>query len=340
MTEDYLISVIVPAYNAENSIAKCIRSIQNQTYRRIEIIIINDGSKDSTQDIVEDFQKQDKRIILINKNNEGVSRARNDGLNVAQGRFVVFADSDDYFADEMIFKLYNAKMLNKCDLVVCGFNNVFANDRLIESSFHKQDKKLNIQEYLLEMSECLYSVYYGALWNKLYDMNIISAHKIRFDNEISYAEDFIFNTKYLNEINSVIVISDILYNYNHQNESSLTQKSNAWEVWETAKLRLNLFIKLCQKFEIYDKCREKIYMAVAEETIGPTYYVMKDSQIQKKEAKKKLEEIYKDKIIAEAVKKTQRPVMVHRIARLSYRFRSYEIFYLLMKAWIAIRKNS
>ena len=131
------ISVIVPIYNSEKFLNKCLDSIVNQTLREIEIILINDGSVDSSYQICERYAEYDKRIILINQENKGVSSARNAGIEKASGEYLGFVDSDDYIEAEMYSKLYNSAKRYDADLVNCdAIRN--KNDFVLVSEFEKE----------------------------------------------------------------------------------------------------------------------------------------------------------------------------------------------------------
>jgi len=116
-----LISIIVPIYNVEIYLEKCLNSIINQTYKNIEILLINDGSSDNSLRICKKYQKKDKRIVLINKKNGGLSSARNAGIDKASGNYLLFIDSDDYIEIDMIEKLYNNIKSNNADISICNF---------------------------------------------------------------------------------------------------------------------------------------------------------------------------------------------------------------------------
>ena len=116
-----MVSIIIPAYNAEKYIEQCIDSIISQTYKNIEVIIVNDGSTDNTLAICEKYAKEDKRIKIVKKKNEGVSKARNDGIKIATGKYIMFIDSDDYIDDDYIEIMHKNIVEKKADLVVSNY---------------------------------------------------------------------------------------------------------------------------------------------------------------------------------------------------------------------------
>lgn len=201
-----LISVIVPMYNAEKTINKCIDSILNQSYQKIEVILINDGSADNTLKICKKYQTNDK-VIIIDKENEGVSKARNCGIKKAKGKYIIFVDADDYIEKNMIEELY--QNLGKNDLIICG-KNIIKNNSIIQDTIFLKKNTFSKEEWL--------ELYKAKILNppycKLYLKEIIDKFNIRFPINVSVGEDLIFNLKYIMHIeNNIKVINESLYNY-------------------------------------------------------------------------------------------------------------------------------
>lgn len=169
-----LISVIVPIYNVEAYLEKCINSIICQSYRNLEIILVNDGSTDNSQKICEEYKKKDSRIKVIHKENGGLSDARNCGLEIATGEYIAFLDSDDWIDEELYSTLYNLIKKYNADISICSFKNVFS-----------EDEKLNRinNEYVYDNIEALNRLYTKegtqmvVAWNKLYKRKILSNMK-------------------------------------------------------------------------------------------------------------------------------------------------------------------
>ena len=146
------VSVIIPTYNAENTILKCINSIVKQTYKKIEIIIIDDGSTDSTLNKLNDLAKNDDRIIIKKQRNSGVSVARNNGINIASGDYILFVDSDDWLEKTMIEKMIITAQKENTDIVRCNFYDEYVNKTLLGKIYDelKNIKILN-SEYALKI---------------------------------------------------------------------------------------------------------------------------------------------------------------------------------------------
>lgn len=223
-----LISVIVPAYNAERTINRCIDSILSQTYENIEIIIINDGSKDETENKCKKYL-QNEKIRYINIKNSGVSNARNIGIEKATGKYIIFVDSDDYLENIMIEELYK-NVKDGIDLVICG-KNLVKTEGIIKENIDIDNNIFTKEDFI--------KIYKSKILNppycKLYKAEIINKYNIKFDKTISIGEDLLFNILYLKNIGkNVIVIKENLYNYEKISSNSLSTKyySNMLEMKE------------------------------------------------------------------------------------------------------------
>lgn len=170
------ISVIVPIYNSEKFLKRCVESILAQTFNDIEVILVNDGSTDNSPSICEDYAKKDKRIVVINKPNGGLSSARNAGLDIAAGEYIGYVDSDDYIAPEMYGKLLAACESESADVAECGLYVVNENDDVILQSYFT--KKLLSGSYDCCVDWLTSSNQYATAWNKIYKSNKFG--KLRF----------------------------------------------------------------------------------------------------------------------------------------------------------------
>ena len=203
-----LISVIVPIYNVERYIETCLESICNQSYRNLQIILVNDGSPDNSVDICMKYMKKDNRIELVNKENGGLASARNAGLEKVRGEYIVCVDSDDWIESDMIKTLFeNIKKYN-ADLAVC--------------SFYEENQKGTKKEYFDEKVEVLSKEqalekmikpgkFYGFSWNKMYKRDILACQ--RYDESILKGEDSPFSCEYILKCNKIIYINSPLYHY-------------------------------------------------------------------------------------------------------------------------------
>ena len=214
-----LISVIVPVYNAEQSIEKCIKALRNQSFDNIEIILVNDGSKDQSFQICNKHSLEDPRIIVINKKNGGVSSARNEGLNIAKSKFVMFCDSDDWPESHWCKDMY--AYYQQDNLVMCG---CYVEG---EQSYLPYEVKTNNGNKWIQRNDYykLKRAAFNVPWNKIFERRIIEKYQIRFDERLTNGEDYLFVLQYLDKINGdILFIDECLYHYKWPNEQSLSNK--------------------------------------------------------------------------------------------------------------------
>lgn len=229
-----LISIIIPAYNAEKTIEKCLRSIINQSYKDIQLIIVNDGSTDCTASICEQYLDIDNRIELINLSNAGVSNARNVGLKISKGEYILFVDADDWLPETALEILY--KNIENTDIVVGSYKRL--------NYYRSQDYIVpNIKYTFPDEGDFLKYIHLGNLrtpWAKLFRKEILE--KIEFDIDLPYAEDSIFVLQALRNCKSIKMISDIVYYYDC---SSLSGASHRFDHKITTYIE-RLFCEYCK----------------------------------------------------------------------------------------------
>jgi glycosyltransferase involved in cell wall biosynthesis len=214
MIDNCLFSIIVPVYNGELYIAKCLTSILSQTFKNFEVLVVDDGSKDSTNDIIKGFVIKDKRIKLINQNNSGVSVARNTGIKKANGKYILFIDSDDYVLPTYLENLNNQS--NEFDLLVTGYSTFGEHEKTMlpsKTGVIQRDEIIR----LLFTDEAVS----GFPWNKVFLKSILIENEIFFDESIFFAEDLLFALSYISKIECGYVLdtSDYYY-FNHQDSAT------------------------------------------------------------------------------------------------------------------------
>ena len=206
-----LFSIIVPVYNVEKWLPKCIDSILEQSYRDFELILVNDGSTDKSLEICTQFAQIDSRIVVIDKNNEGVSAARNIGIKNAKGKYICFVDSDDWVGYNYLSALINTQLKYNSQLVISGLNLYFKG----EKSEYKVDEvvydKSNFLQLFSSQEDILFLLRGPCC--KLFDRDIIQSNSIEFDQSIHYGEDAIFVLKYCLYCDLVAFSSDVSYQY-------------------------------------------------------------------------------------------------------------------------------
>ena len=216
-----LVSIIVPIYNSEVTIERCIKSIINQTYYNIEIILIDDGSTDNTSLICKKYQAIDERIVYIKKENTGVSNTRNYGLNISKGKYIQFVDSDDYIDKNCTEKMVNSIEKNNADIVICGINIAKRKKKILNSINANNINSLKNEIYIFKDLINTGLLFY--IWNKLYLKNKIINN---FDETMTLGEDVIFNLNYLKLVNKVNIIDEGIYNYT-LNEKGINIKNSS-----------------------------------------------------------------------------------------------------------------
>ena len=212
-----IISIIVPVYNVEKYLNRCIDSILNQTFTDFELILIDDGSPDNCGVICDEYAKKDKRIKVIHKENGGLSSARNRGLDVAKGNYIGFVDSDDYININMYECLYNAIIKNNSDISICNFMRV--KEERVNTERNNIEKEYNYTnlEYIEELYKGNHVV--TPAWNKLYKKNIFN--NIRYPIGRIYEDAFIIH-EILYNIKKITYIDSYLYYY-YLSENSITR---------------------------------------------------------------------------------------------------------------------
>ena len=204
-----IISVIVPIYNVAPYLVRCVESIINQTYKNIEIILINDGSTDNSLNICEKYRNIDERIFLVDKVNGGLSDARNAGLDVCKGEYVAFVDSDDYVEESYLEKLYEAIKKADSDIAICSFSLVNENGKLRETE-KMPDCTCVDGRYILSNVLSKTGYKYVVAWNKLYKREIFE--NLRFPVGKYYEDEYV-NYRIFYGRKKIALVSDSLYNY-------------------------------------------------------------------------------------------------------------------------------
>ncbi|MCD7776777.1 MAG: glycosyltransferase [Firmicutes bacterium] len=257
--DEPLVSIIVPAYNSEKYIARCIDSILNQEYRNIELIVIDDGSTDGTGAILDKYAASDARMRVLHRDNSGVSASRNAGLDEAHGKYIEFADSDDWLTSDATKQLVRIAESEGCDMVIADFYRVMGN-RLSVKGDIDVDHVMDRMEFSSYMIENPADFYYGVLWNKLYRRGIIESHNIRMDVLINWCEDFLFNLEYIRFAKTFYALSSPIYYYVHRRGSLVSQGSN---IGKTIKMKINVFEYYSTFYkEVYEEDYDDIKLKV------------------------------------------------------------------------------
>jgi len=216
-----LLSIIIPAFNSEKTLEKCVQSVLNQSYTCFEVILINDGSTDSTRKIGERFVDLDKRVTLINKVNEGVSAARNDGIKQSKGENIIFCDADDFMLPNALSSFIE---FFDSDLVLDSYKCLPSNREEIFPDVFIEDLK-----YMGQFIKDNIFKGFSTPWAKMYKSDIIKENKIYFDTNICSGEDTLWVNEYLTYCNSLRSISFPVYQY-EEDLGVLSKKGNSEEI--------------------------------------------------------------------------------------------------------------
>lgn len=224
-----LVSVVIPAYNVEKYIEKCLESVCKQKYKNIEILVVNDGSKDNTQLECEKVAASDPRIKIITQENSGGSAARNRGMKEAKGKYLCFVDADDVINEAFVQSMVENYIENKSDLAICGFEEK-KEDEIINStsgSIQIMTQNEAMEKLLREDS------FKGYVWNKLFDMEIIKHNNLQFDTSIKIWEDVLFVFEYLTFCKKIVFDPTPMYSYMYI-QNSISHSDNHLVGIETA----------------------------------------------------------------------------------------------------------
>lgn len=251
------VSVIVPVYNQENYLKKCIDSILDGTYTDIECIVVDDGSTDNSPVMCDEY-KSDPRVRVIHKTNGGLTSARKAGFEASTGEYICFVDSDDYVAPQFVEKLYDALITNGADISVCGHYRD-DNGNIITNTYEMPNRVIDdkiIEEYVLPIVGKVYADGYdnypGYVWGRLYRRECITEKCFISEREV-YTEDDIFQMYVAEKVQKIVFISDKLVYYRDNSESLTRRYRN--HMWDMLKVRHGLVSDYCKQHNINDRVR-------------------------------------------------------------------------------------
>lgn len=304
------VSIIIPIYNAENYLSRAIESVQNQTLKDIEIILVNDGSTDGSLAICEEYRDKDKRIKLINIVNSGVAVARNRGIEIATGDYLGFVDADDYIDDSMYENMYKRIIGDSSDICVCNY--------ILESKNSKQYIDININESILDnkeqvidkimipligatklLGEDVLLGFRGSVLY-LYKRELIETYNIKFKTGLKIGEDFLFNLNYLQYANKASIDKGYYYYY-YINETSATQRyRDDW--WIIHKKLIEYVEKFLININLISRAKNRVDVMKINYLIGAIANEFRSENKKNKYDKfDTIEEIYDDILIKKAM---------------------------------------
>lgn len=254
---DKLISVIVPIYNVENYLIKCVESILNQSYKNLEIILVDDGSKDNCPTICDEYLKKDHRIKVIHKKNGGLSDARNAGLKIAKGDYISFIDSDDYIDKDMYKFLVEDLIDNNADIAACNIKYVYEIDGHETVKYNRQNCVLNRFE---AMEEYIHNgIVQAVVWNKIYKRELIG--NLEFEVNKTNEDEF-FSYKVISNAEKITYNKYPFYNYLQRQSSIMGNYSlKRLDALDATYERLN-FIKSNYPVLYYEEKKNFLFLCI------------------------------------------------------------------------------
>jgi glycosyltransferase involved in cell wall biosynthesis len=292
--EKGLISVIVPVYNVEKYLEKCVNSIINQTYNNLEIILVDDGSKDNSGKLCDEFSKKDFRIKVIHKENGGLSDARNAGLEVASGEYISFIDSDDFIDLDFYEYLYLLQKENNADIAECNFIKVYE-EKIDTFEFPRKKEEAILKTdgvgalFLFMSDDDEISTNSVVVWNKLYKKKLFD--NIRFPVGKTHEDQFT-TYKILAEAKSFVTSNQIKYGYFQRTNSIVNKKFNKkrFDTFEA-------FDKFLEYYDFmgYDEFKEKILRRYIKTAINFVPLLSTSDEAEKMELKESLRDIFENK---------------------------------------------
>ena len=267
-----MISIIIPVYNAQTYISQCLDSVLGQTMQDFEVIMIDDGSKDDSGKICDLYADKDVRIHVYHRDNQGVSNARNFGMEKASGEYIMFLDSDDYLEKDALEYMLKIMETDKADFIGFSRYEEHVEQEYIDVySLESQNIIVNTADEYLEMLLQLYmqNKMFCEVWNRLYRLDIIRKNEIKFDTNLKYGEDKLFNLCYLHFVYKIVLVDRPLYHYRIYEESTMGNKRNKTEWLKDHYLRIAMeygrFIKVHKSVVDSDKLISLVFSSLMHE---------------------------------------------------------------------------
>ena len=271
MTEKPLVSIIVPIYNAQDHIARCVESIRRQTYQNLEILLLNDGSKDVSLEVCRMYAKVDPRIVLIDKANSGVAATRNMGLREAKGKYLQFVDADDTIQPYATELLVRHAEESGADLVIAHYNRISPPKPRAEGS-QRPERPTRVQtfgflmegpmtkeEFAAGLMQEPASFYYGVMWNKLYRADLVRAHTdVRCSEEMTWSEDLYFNLTYIRYAERFFALTAPIYNY-YDNPGSAVHLTKVRTAITARTALFSYYKELYEQLGLYEENKLQIF---------------------------------------------------------------------------------
>lgn len=325
-----LVSIIVPIYNSDRYIRACIKSIQNQSYENIEIIIVNDGSNDRSEAICEGLRKEDERIQVFHQAQAGVSAARNYGIRIAQGKYVMFVDADDTIGPNMVKDNYLMAEEHQADLVICCFRYLIVDaGKNIPNGLTEDfsgNPKLFFEKYFEMIME---RELLNPPWNKFIRKRLLDKSGIWFNCKYSICEDMAFSAEVLTASEKIAVNHNIYYNYYIKSKGTLVYKFHE-NYFEALSNFYFISLKYCKMFTDNHRQIKSLDSLYARSAIMYIKQICCKSNWDKSQKKRAIEEVLQDKALVKALDNATLDWKKNIIRVLSNR-QAYDIIYKIYR---------
>ena len=318
-----MVSVIVPVYNAEKFLTRCVESLTNQTYRDLEIILIDDGSKDKSLEVCNSCAKEDDRIHVYAQSNSGVSATRNRGIRLAKGEYIQFIDSDDYVKPEMIEDLVTKLESTGSDVAVCGCVEIHEDHT--RDVAPEMEAAIELKNLKTEYPGIFENFILNSPVNKLYKKSCIQEY---FPENLSLGEDLIFNLNYFKNIKKMYFTKEVYYIYEiHPGSLNRIYRKDAVEIAEKLYVKSRQFIMATGLGERALKDISRIFMQFLFYGISDYYVLADESLDEKKEGLKKWME---NPNVKEAARRANMPRTQQKAACFLLKHKMTTAFHLMM----------
>lgn len=315
--EEVNVSVIVPIYNTEKFLRKCIESILNQTLENIEIILINDGSTDNSSSICEEYSREfPQKIRYISNENRGCSATRNLGINLSQGEYITFVDSDDYIDSEMLQEMYHEIKKGNLDIVVSGIKVIYPKiNKVVYSCPKKKLKKLDYLKNKNNMSYCT---------SKLYNRRQIIKSGVYFPLETHHGEDLYFSFICLVTSKNIGCIEKCYYNYVHHGKNSVYNLDKRLGIFITFSKLYDYLLK--ENYIINSLIKKLFYDAFNETVIKSTFFILSNSELVSQIEYKKYDKLFYNKLKKVKFLSLKSKMLIYYYRNISYGIRKFGIY--------------
>lgn len=254
------VSIIIPVYNREATLKRCLDSALSQTWENIEIIPVDDASTDASREILLDYARMDTRVKPIFKEHAGVSDSRNRGMAAATGEFLQFLDADDWIVENSTETFVNAITEGNCEMAISDYYRVVGQKVFEKTADMEESGVYSREEFAEKMMTAPANFYYGVMWNKFFRTELVRRYGLQCNLELDWCEDFQFNLEYLCQVHRIAVIKQPLYYYVKTKGSLVNTQTSPRKVYQTKMLLMEYYKDLYKSYDLYENHRLRIQM--------------------------------------------------------------------------------